>query len=95
MSPETFLEYSAVGAICIMTVSMIFPLLRLFRGPSLPDRVVALDQIAIIIVCIIICDTIYSGMSSGLDVALVVSLLLVIGSMIIARLLHKRRSDND
>ena len=68
---------------------------RLIAGPTVPDRVVALDQIAIIIVCIIICDTIYSGMSSGLDVALVVSLLLVIGSMIIARFLHKRRSDND
>ena len=95
MDPSTFLEYSAVGAIWIMTISMVFPLIRLFRGPTLPDRVIALDQISIIIVCIIICDSIYSKNTYGLDVALVVSLLLVIGSMIIASFLHKRRSEND
>ncbi|HHU57781.1 MAG TPA: cation:proton antiporter [Bacteroidales bacterium] len=95
MEAAIFLEYAALGAIWIMTVSLVFPLLRLFKGPSLPDRVVALDQISVIIVSIIICDIIYSRNAMELDVVLIISFLLAISPMIIARFLYKQKSDND
>lgn len=93
MDSSTFLEYSAVAGLWIMTISLVFPLWRLFMGPSLPDRVVALDQIAVIIVGIIICDIIYSKNVLELDVVLVVSFLLAMGSMIIARFLYKQNAE--
>ncbi|MDP3432630.1 MAG: monovalent cation/H+ antiporter complex subunit F [Bacteroidota bacterium] len=73
-----------------MTLSLLFPLYRLFKGPSLPDRIVALDQIGMIIVGIILCDVIYSRDTMVLDVVLAISFLLVFGSMIIARYLYKK-----
>lgn len=94
-SGKIFLEYASLIALYIMTISLIFPLYRLFKGPTLPDRVVALDQIAFIIVGIIICDVFYYRKAMLLDVVLTVSLLLVFGSMIIARYLYKKQTEND
>jgi len=94
-SGTLFLEKASIIALWIMTISLLFPLYRLFKGPSLPDRVVALDQIAFIIVGIIICDIFYSKEPMLLDVVLTISFLLVFGSMIIVRYLYKKQSDND
>ena len=94
-SGKLFLEYASLIGLWIMTLSLIFPLYRLFKGPTLPDRIVALDQIAFIIVGIIICDVFYTRNAMLLDVVLTVSLLLVFGSMIIARYLYKKQSEND
>ncbi len=90
-----FLEGAALTALWIMTLSLLFPLYRLFKGPGLPDRVVALDQIAMIVVGMILCEVIYSRDSMLLDVALIISFLLVFGSMIIARYLYKKKIEND
>lgn len=90
-----FLEYASLAALWIMSISLIFPLYRLFKGPTLPDRVVALDQITFIIVGIIICDVFYTRNPMLLDVVLTVSLLFVFGSMIIARYIYKKQNEND
>lgn len=95
MEPTIFLEYASVTALWIMTISLFLPMYRLFRGPTLSDRVVALDQIAVIVVAIIICDVLYSRDSMLLDVVLIVSFLLAFGSMIIARYLYKQKTEDD
>jgi len=93
MSESNFVEIAAQTAMWVMTLSLLFPLYRLFRGPSLPDRVVALDQIGMIVVGIIICDSIFSNDSMLLDVVLIIAFMLVFGSIIIAHYLHKRQSE--
>jgi multisubunit Na+/H+ antiporter MnhF subunit len=95
MDNDAFLNWASQAAMWIMTVSLLFPLYRLFKGPGLANRVVALDQIAIIVVSIILCDAIYSRNAMLLDVVLVTSFLLVFGSMIIARYLYKKKFEND
>jgi len=95
MEPSVFLEYASVTALWLMTISLFFPMYRLFKGPSLSDRVVALDQIAVIVVAMIICDVIYSRNDVLLDVVLIVSFLLAFGSMIIARYLYKQTTQDD
>lgn len=88
-----FLEYAALTALYIFSFSLIFPLYRLFKGPSLPDRVVALDQIGVIIVGMMICDVIYTREKLLLDVVLVIAFILAFGSMIIARYLYKQNKE--
>jgi multicomponent Na+:H+ antiporter subunit F len=95
MDPSVFLDYAAVTALWLMTISVFFAIYRLFRGPTLTDRVVALDQISVIFVAMIICDVIYSKNAMLLDVALIVSFLLAFGSLIIVRYLYKQNSEND
>ncbi|MDK2841901.1 MAG: hypothetical protein PWQ17_1406 [Anaerophaga sp.] len=90
---SVFLEYTALTALYIFSLSLIFPLFRLFKGPSLPDRVVALDQIGVIIVGMMICDVIYTREKLLLDVVLVIAFILAFGSMIIARYLYKQNKE--
>ena len=95
MTGDVFLNWASQAAMWIMTLALLFPLYRLFKGPGLANRVVALDQIAVIIVGIILCDAVYSRNSMLLDVVLVTSFLLVFGSMMIARYLYKKKFEND
>ncbi len=93
MAESNFVEMAAQTAMWVMTLSLLFPLYRLFRGPSLSDRVVALDQIGLIVLGIIIADSIFSSDSMLLDVALIIAFMLVFGSIIIAHYLHKKQSE--
>lgn len=93
MEGSIFVEIAAKTAMWIMTLSLLLPLYRLFRGPGLPDRVIALDQIGLIVLGIIICDSIFSNDSMLLDVVLIVAFMLVFGSIIIAYYLHKKQTE--
>lgn len=94
-SGTQFLEYSLLAAIFIMSFSLLFPLLRVFHGPTLPDRIIALDQIAGIIAAIMLCDVLYSGNIILFDVVLILSFIFVFGAMIIARYLFKKLKENE
>jgi multicomponent Na+:H+ antiporter subunit F len=89
-TPGLFLHYTALVALYVFSFSLVFPLLRLFKGPTLPDRVVALDQIGLITIGIMLCEVLYSKNEIVLDIVLVVAFILVFGAMIIARYLYKR-----
>jgi len=93
MAESNFVEIAAQTAMWVMTLSLLLPLYRILRGPSLADRVVALDQIGMIVVGIILCDSIFSNDSMLLDVVLIISFMLVFGSIIIAHYLHKKQSE--
>jgi multicomponent Na+:H+ antiporter subunit F len=95
MKSTEFLNNAALIAMLIMTLSLVFPFYRMLKGPGLPNRVVAFDQVALIIVSIILTDAIYSKNQYLIDVVLIVSFILVLGSMMIARYLFKRRAEND
>jgi len=90
---DILLEPMALMALYIFAISLIFPLYRLFRGPSLPDRVVALDQIGVIIVGMMVCDVVYTREKLILDVVLVIAFILAFSSIIIARYLYKQKKE--
>ncbi|PWE00777.1 monovalent cation/H+ antiporter complex subunit F [Marinilabilia rubra] len=90
---DLFLKNAALIALYIFSLSLIFPFFRLFKGPTLPDRIVALDQIGVIIIGMMICDVLYAREKLLLDVVLVVAFILAFGSMIIARYLYKQKKE--
>lgn len=89
MNGDTFLHYSALAAIAILAISMVLPAIRLFKGPSLPDRVVALDQITFGFVAIMLVDVLLMDHKVLLDVVLIIAFILSLGTMIISVFLHK------
>ncbi|TCO08726.1 monovalent cation/H+ antiporter complex subunit F [Natronoflexus pectinivorans] len=95
MESSEFLKYASQAAMFIMTVAMLFPMFRLFRGPTLTDRIVALDQMELTIMGMILCYAVYSEKQIYLDVVLMSSFLLAFGAMIITRYLFKRKIKND
>lgn len=69
------------GALCVV---------RLLRGASLPDRIVALDAFLIVVVCGIAVAAVRSGSGAFLDVMVVVALLGFTGTALVARFIERQ-----
>lgn len=83
------LSISCLVAISILMAGMVFALVRLILGPSLPDRVVALDAIATMAVGALALTSIVTGQSILLDVALAMALITFLGTVALAISLEK------
>ena len=69
--------------------SIVFGLLRLFRGRTIIDRVVAIDMLTVVSMSLIVLYAHLSGRFVYLDVALVYGILSFLGVLAIARSLQK------
>jgi multicomponent Na+:H+ antiporter subunit F len=93
-SAELLPEFSAVNLVFGMLVlAMFLSFIRLVRGPSLPDRVVALDLITVQIAAMLAVDTIATGQPVFLDAAIVLALISFLGTVAFARYLERRGHD--
>lgn len=63
--------------------------LRMFKGPTAPDRAVALDTVATVTTALLVLLGFYFKRYIYLDVSLVYAVLTFIGSVAIARFLEK------
>lgn len=74
----------------LLAVSAALCLVRLLRGTSLPDRIVALDTMLVLVVCGIAIGAVRSGSGVFLDVMVVASLLGFTGTALVARFIERR-----
>lgn len=82
---DGFLEISLeIGFICIV-LSVVLAFVRLSKGPSLQDRVVALDFMTVAIVAFCGLAAIRYGTPAFLDVALVLALVGFLATVALAR----------
>ena len=72
-----------------MSLAMVIIFIRLIIGPTLPDRVVALELLASVIVAIIGAYAIYTDTSSFIDVAIVAALTAFLAAIGFARFLER------
>jgi multicomponent Na+:H+ antiporter subunit F len=82
--------FSALLTLNILAVSMILAMLRLMRGPSLADRVVALDLVAALAVGVIAVYSILVDQPMLLRAGIVVALVIFVGTVAFAMYLEKR-----
>jgi multicomponent Na+:H+ antiporter subunit F len=73
----------------LMSLALVVVFIRLVKGPTLPDRVVALELMASILVGIIGVHAIYTGSSSFIDVAIVMALTAFLAAIGFARFLER------
>ncbi len=85
-----FLIHPANGVMMMLIAALLIALYRLVRGPSLPDRVVALDLIAIITVGILSLYAITTNHPVFLDAGIVLAMIAFLGTIAFARYLEKR-----
>ena len=81
-----FLEF-VLGALALAAV---VGFVRLLRGPSLPDRVVAFDLLATVGVGISAVYSMAHNQPVFLDVAVVLALISFVGTVAFARYIEKR-----
>ena len=76
-------------SLAVMALALCLAFVRLFRGPSLPDRVVALELFSSILVGIIGVVAIATDVPSLLDVAIVMALMAFMAAIGFARFLER------
>jgi multicomponent Na+:H+ antiporter subunit F len=74
----------------LLTSAVILAFVRLVRGPTLPDRVVALDLIATLMIGIIAIYAIATDKPVLLDLAIVLALISFLGTIAFAHYIEKR-----
>ena len=73
----------------IMGLALVLTFVRVVRGPSLPDRVVALELFSTTVVGLVGVYAIQSGVSSLLDAAIVIALMGFLAAIGFARFLER------
>lgn len=85
----TFVELTCLACFGILAVALVLAAVRAFRGPSLADRVVALDLAAVVFVALAAVLCVSSGDAVFLDAATVVALVAFLGTVAFARYLER------
>jgi multicomponent Na+:H+ antiporter subunit F len=74
-------------------LSIALAFVRVLRGPSLPDRVMALDMIGLMSVSVIVLTAIASDEPVLLDAAIALALISFLGTLAFARFIERREKD--
>jgi len=77
-------------AYAMILLAMFLALVRLVRGPSLPDRVVALDLITVLSAAMLALDTMATRQTVFIDAAIVLALISFLGTIAFSRYLERR-----
>ena len=77
-----------LGASVFLVICIILAIIRVIKGPTIPDRVVGLDTInTLVVVAMVLCGAAFRE-SIYIDVAIVYALLSFITTVLIARYLE-------
>ncbi|WP_435372995.1 monovalent cation/H+ antiporter complex subunit F [Aquisalimonas lutea] len=83
------IEWATIITLMLLTLALALTVVRLILGPSLADRVVALELISLIAVSFIITYAIQVGRAPFMDVALVLALTGFMATVGFARFLER------
>ncbi|MBX2849071.1 MAG: cation:proton antiporter [Acidiferrobacterales bacterium] len=74
----------------VLAISLLIGFIRLTRGPSLPDRVIALEFIASIVAGMVGVHAIDTGVAAYLDIAIVLAITAFLAAIGFARFIQMR-----
>lgn len=77
-------------ALVLLAVAAALFLARLFIGPGVPDRVIALDGLLVTVMCGILVAAARAESAVAVDTVLVVALLSFVATGVLARYIEKR-----
>jgi multicomponent Na+:H+ antiporter subunit F len=84
------LNVSLAVTMAMLAISLLLIAYRVWRGPSLPDRVVGLDMLNVVVVGVVAVDAILNQDATFLPAALVLALLAFVATVAFAEYIHVR-----
>ena len=91
MSTQAYLQYVIIP---ILILSELLVFVRFLKGPSVIDRVVALDLIVTIGIGIISIYSMITDTSNFLDIAMILALIAFLGTVAFSYYLEKRNKND-
>lgn len=93
MSGAAFLNICAIFALGALTVSFLLVVVRVIKGPSLPDRILALDMLVAVAIGFIAVLGVRSGFTLYVDVAIALGLVGFLATVAFARFVMSGGAD--
>lgn len=90
MSGAAAIGYGTTAALALLLLAMLLTLVRLGRGPTLADRILALDLLTTLAIGFIGVVAIRSGFALYVDIALGVALVGFLSTIALTRYLMRR-----
>ena len=84
--------FALTFALTILPIAAALTFFRLIKGPTLPDRVIAIDLIGVLLVCLLVVVAGVTAQQAFLDVAMVVALISFVGTVAYARYIEREQS---
>ncbi len=75
------LEFCTQFTLVTLTVALLMAVVRLVKGPTLPDRVVAMDLVGVLVVGLIVVLAASTGVRATLDAAIVIALVAFVATV--------------
>ncbi|GAA2851478.1 multicomponent Na+:H+ antiporter subunit F [Aminobacter aminovorans] len=85
MSGTAFLNAAAIFALGVLTISFLLVVVRVVKGPSLPDRILALDMLVAVAIGFIAVLGVRSGFTLYVDIAIALGLVGFLATVAFAR----------
>ncbi|MCL1629378.1 MULTISPECIES: monovalent cation/H+ antiporter complex subunit F [Roseinatronobacter] len=95
MTSAVFLSMAIQISLFLILLGLAVALIRLVKGPSLADRVVALDMMTVTIISFCGVYAVFMDEPSFLDVAIVLALVGFLATVALARYAEKRFQQED
>lgn len=91
MTLSTYIDYVILP---ILAISLLLVFIRLFKGPTVVDRVIALDLLITIGVSIITAYSISTRQSTFMDVAMILALIAFLSTIAFSYYLEKKEGND-
>lgn len=88
-SLSTLMNWSIFISLLLLIISLGLVFIRFLLGPDIPNRIVAFDLLAVILMGLIIIYSIIDNQSVFLDVAIIMALIAFLGTVAYAKYLEK------
>ena len=80
-------------ALVTLGVALLFAVVRLVKGPTLPDRIIAMDLIGVLVVGLIVLLAASTRVRATLDAAVVIALIGFVGTVAYATYVQRGHAE--
>ncbi len=90
MTPQALVGYAIVVSMHLVGLSMLMALYRMLRGPTLPDRILALDTLFVAAIAQLMLFGMWLGTPVYFEAALVIAMLGFVGTVVLSKYVLRR-----
>ena len=90
MTPLGLVGWAVIAAMHVVGLAMLLALVRLLRGPSLPDRILALDTLFVSAIAQLVLFGMHLGTAVYFEAALVIAMLGFVGTVVLSKFVLRR-----
>jgi Multisubunit Na+/H+ antiporter, MnhF subunit len=90
VTPQALVGYAIVAAMHLVGLSMLMALYRMLRGPTLPDRILALDTLFVAAIAQLMLFGMYLDTPVYFEAALIIAMLGFVGTVVLSKYVLRR-----